>query len=77
MISDNLPIAKIIDNNDSDPSMHDRMTARHLLSKDELELVKKIFKFKMKTETKQASLSWLLNFEPYCYCEDQIKKELL
>ena len=31
----------------------------------------------MKTDVKEAAFSWLLNFEPYCYCEDQLKKELL
>ena len=77
LISNNLPIAKIINNNDLDPSKHDRMTAQHKLSKEELEMVRKIFQYQMKTETKQSAFSWLLNFEPYCYYEDQLKKELL
>jgi len=77
LISNNLPIAKIINNNDLDPSKHDRMTAQHKLSKEELEMVRKIFQYQMKTDTKQSAFSWLLNFEPYCYCEDQLKKELL
>ena len=77
LISDNLPIAKIINHNDLDPSKHDRMTARPKLSKDELEMVRKIFQYQMRTETKQSAFSWLLNFEPYCYCEEQLKKELL
>jgi hypothetical protein len=53
------------------------MTARPKLSKDELEMVRKIFQYQMRTETKQSAFSWLLNFEPYCYCEEQLKKELL
>jgi len=31
----------------------------------------------MQKETKAVAFSWLLNFEPYCYCEEQLKKELL
>jgi len=77
MISQNLPVAKIIDNNDSDPSKHDRMLTKQELSKEELEIARKIFSYQMKTNNKNVSFSWLLNFEPYCYYEDQLKKELL
>jgi len=77
LISDNLPIARIINNNDSDPSKHDRMVSRNKLSKDEFQMAQKIFQFKMKTVTKAVAFTWLLSFEPYCYCEDQLKKELL
>ena len=62
LISENLPVAKIIDNNDRDPSKHDRMLFQNKL---------------LKTETKAVAFSWLLNFEPYCYCEEELKKELL
>ena len=77
LISENLPVAKIIDNNDSDPSKHDRMSPQNKLSEPDLEIVKILFQNKMKTETKAVAFSWLLNFEPYCYCEQQLKKELL
>jgi hypothetical protein len=77
LISGNLPVAKIIENNDTDPSKHDRMVSKQELSKSELELAIVIFQHQMKTNTKKAAFSWLLSFEPYCYCEDQLRKELL
>jgi hypothetical protein len=77
LISENLPVAKIIDNNDRDPSKHDRMLFQNKLSETDLEIAKILFQNQMKTETKAAAFSWLLNFEPYCYCEEQLKKELL
>ena len=77
LISENLPVAKIIDNNDADPSKHDRMLAQNKLSANDLEIVKILFQNQMKKDTKAVAFSWLLNFEPYCYCEDQLKKELL
>ena len=77
LISENLPVAKIIDNNDRDPSKHDRMLSQNKLSETDLEIAKILFQNQMKTETKAVAFSWLLNFEPYCYCEEQLKKELL
>jgi hypothetical protein len=77
LISENLPIAKIIDNNDSDPSKHDRMLTHSELSKDDLHIAEILFQNQMKSMTKSAALSWLLSFEPYCYCEEQLKKEFL
>lgn len=77
LISENLPVAKIIDNNDSDPSKHDRMLPQNKLSEADLEIAKILFKNQMKMETKAVAFSWLLNFEPYCYCEEDLKKELL
>ena len=77
LISENLPVAKIIDNNDSDPSKHDRMLSQNKLSETDLEIAKILFQNQMKTDTKAVAFSWLLNFEPYCYCEEQLKKELL
>ena len=77
LISENLPIAKIIDNNDSDPSKHDRMLTQIKLSETEIEIAKILFQDKMTSETAAVAFSYLLNFEPYCYCEDQLKKELL
>ena len=77
LISENLPVAKIIENNDIDPSKHDRMISQNKLSEVDLEMAKILFQNQMKTETKAVAFSWLLNFEPYCYCEDELKKELL
>jgi hypothetical protein len=77
LISENLPVAKIIDNNDIDPSKHDRMISQNKLSEVDLEMAKILFQNQMKTETKAVAFSWLLNFEPYCYCEEELKKELL
>ena len=77
LISENLPVAKIIDNNDRDPSKHDRMLFQNKLSETDLEMAKILFQNQMKTDTKAVAFSWLLNFEPYCYCEEQLKKELL
>ena len=77
LISENLPVAKIIDNNDIDPSKHDRMISQNKLSEIDLEMAKILFQNQMKTETKAVAFSWLLNFEPYCYCEEELKKELL
>lgn len=73
-VSDNLPVAKIIDNNDEDPSKHDRIFKKQELSKDDLTIAEAILKEKLKTTTKAESITWLLGFEPYCYCEEQIKK---
>lgn len=75
IISENLPIAKIIENNDSDPSQHDRMLCKDELSEVELEEVKKIFQYQCAIMTKPAAFAWLLSFEPYCYYESQLKKE--
>jgi len=77
LISENLPVAKIIENNDIDPSKHDRMISQNKLSEVDLEMAKILFQNQMKTETKAVAFSWLLNFEPYCYCEEELKKELL
>lgn len=77
VISDNLPVSRIINNNDTDPSKHDRMMVKQELSLQELEIARIIFQYQMKTDSKSVAFSWLLNFEPYCYCETQLKKELL
>jgi len=77
MISDNLPVAKIIDNNDSDPSKHDRIWSRRELSDTDLIIAKELFKEQLKLNTKKVAFSWLMNFEPFCYFENQLKEELL
>lgn len=77
LISDNLPISQIIDNNDSDPSKHDRMYIQNSLSEIDLKIAKILFQNQLKISTKMVAFSWLLNFEPYCYFEHQLKAELL
>ena len=79
-ISENLPISKIIQNNDEDPFKHDRIVKNELLSQGEIDVVKKIFEFKCREMTAGDAFNWLLINEPYCYYEDQLKqifKEIL
>lgn len=77
LISENLPIAQIIENNDTDPSKHDRLWSRNELSESDLKIARILFQDQLKNSTKQVAFSWLLNFEPYCYFENQLKRELL
>jgi len=76
LISENVPVAQIIENNDTDPSIHDRMLVKNELSQSDIEIAKLLFQEQMKAGTVAYALTWLLNFEPYCYFEDQLKKEL-
>ena len=76
-IHENLPIAKIIDNNDTDPSKHDRIEIRNKLTEPEIHLADLLFKDKITQMSKSAAFSWLLQHEPYCYYEHQLKEELL
>ena len=75
IISNTLPVSKIIQNNDSDPSKHDRMYKKDKLTEDEMLHAKKIFNYQCTKMTKSAAYSWLLSFEPYCYSESQLKNE--
>ena len=77
LISDNLPIAQIIENNDTDPSKHDRLWSRNELSESDLKIARILFQDQLQKSTKHVAFSWLLNFEPYCYFENQLKRELL
>jgi hypothetical protein len=74
-ISNTLPVSKIIQNNDSDPSKHDRMYKKDKLTEEEMLYAKKIFYFQCTKMTKSAAFAWLLSFEPYCYYESQLNKE--
>lgn len=76
LISDNLPISKIIENNDIDPSKHDRIIKKDKLSNFELFHAKSLFDLKLQTLSKAKSLDWIMNHEPFCYYEDQLKKYL-
>ncbi len=76
LIANNLPISKIIENNDENPSRHDRIYKKEKLSFEEIHQAKKLFTYQCTKMTKAAAISWILCFEPYCYYETQIKKEL-
>jgi hypothetical protein len=77
LLSQNLPIAKIIENNDNDSGKHDRMVRNELLTKEELQLGKQIFESVKINKTKSEALAFILKCEPFCYHEEQIKKYLL
>lgn len=75
VISNNLPVSKIIQNNENDPTKHDRMYKKERLTQEELLHAKKIFNYQCTKMTKAAAFAWLLDFEPYCYFENQLNKE--
>ncbi|MEO6734399.1 MAG: ATP-binding protein [Ferruginibacter sp.] len=73
LVSENLPVATIVENNDNDSGKHDRMVKPEELTKDELMLAKGIFE-KVKIEKdKAAALSFLFKCEPFCYHQEQVK----
>jgi len=72
-ISANLPVSKIISNNDENPSMHDRLYKKDRLTNEELHQAKKLFNYQCTLMTRPAAFSWLLSFEPFCYYESQLK----
>ena len=76
IFSNNIPISEIIKNNDEDPSKHDRMFKKDKLSEEEIKHAKILYKYQCTLMTKSAAFSWLLNFEPYCYYEMQLNREL-
>jgi hypothetical protein len=76
LISNNLPVSKIIQNNDDDPSKHDRIYKKERLNEEELIHLRKIFMYQCTKMTRAAAFSWILSFEPYCYYESQLKVEL-
>ena len=74
LISEHLPIQKIITDNDEDPSQHDKVVPRQKLNSTEILIAKKIFEIQMSDSTKQNAIKYLLSIEPYVYYEEQIKK---
>ncbi len=72
-ISENLPVSKIIQNNDDDPFKHDRGIRNEKLTQGEIELAVKIFEFKCREMPASTAFQWMLNLEPYCYYETQLK----
>lgn len=77
IISDSLPVAEIIKNNDANPSKHDRMMVKEKLTDEDLKSVRKIFQYQCSKMKKAEAFSWLLSFEPYRYYEYQLKEVLL
>ena len=76
LLSQNLPVARIIENNDNDSGKHDRILRPEKLGKEELDLAKAIYE-RMKIErNKSDALNFILMCEPFCYHQDQIKKYL-
>ena len=76
LVSETLPIYKIIANNDEDPSQHDKVQPQSKLSKTELQIAKIIYKDELMNFTKNQAISYVLSQEPFCYHEDQLRKYL-
>jgi hypothetical protein len=76
LLSQNLPVARIIENNDNDSGKHDRMVRHEELNKDELDFAKKIYNRIKIEKNKAEALNFILRCEPFCYHEAQIKKYL-
>lgn len=76
LLSDNLPVARIIENNDNDSGKHDRMDRPEELKIDALDFAKKIFERIKIEKNKAEALNFILRCEPFCYHQDQIKKYL-
>jgi Histidine kinase-, DNA gyrase B-, and HSP90-like ATPase len=74
LLSENLPVAKIIENNDNDSGKHDRMIRKEKLTKDELELAKNIYERIKIDKNKAEALNFLFKCEPFCYHEKQVKQ---
>ena len=74
LISDHLPIHKIISNNDEDPSQHDKFLPRQKLNSTELLIAKNILEFHMSESTKENAIQHLLSMEPFIYHEEIIRK---
>ena len=76
LIEDNLPISKIIENNELKPSYHDRMIRSEKLSNENLEIAKNIFDIMKTKMPTHECLEQLFLSEPFCYYQDQLKSFL-
>jgi len=74
LISENLPVASIIENNDNDSGKHDRMLRTESLSEEELEFAEKIYERIKIEKNKIEALNFLFKCEPFCYHQEQLKK---
>ena len=76
LLSENLPVARIIENNDNDSGKHDRMDRHEELKNDELEFAKKIYDRIKIEKNRTEALNFIFRCEPFCYHQDQIKNYL-
>jgi hypothetical protein len=76
LLSQNLPVARIIENNDNDSGKHDRMVRLEKLTEEELEFANKIYERVKIEKNKSEALNFILKCEPFCYHQDQIKNYL-
>ena len=76
LLSQNLPVARIIENNDNDSGKHDRMVRHEELKTEELDFAKIIYESVKIEKNKAEALNFILKCEPFCYHQDQIKKHL-
>lgn len=76
LVSENLPVATIIENNDNDSGKHDRMTRAEELTSEELAFAKSIYEKIKIDKNKHEALTFILKCEPFCYHQEQIKKYL-
>lgn len=77
LLSENLPIAKIIENNDDDPGKHDRMERREILTESELNIGGIWLNTLMTKLTKAEAFDELIKHEPWCYYQNQLKEKFL
>lgn len=73
LIETNLPISKIIENNDLRPNHHDRIKLNEKLSVDYLKIAKDLYDNYRTSNSHSESLIQLFKCEPYCYHQEQIK----
>jgi hypothetical protein len=76
VIESNLPISKIIENNDLRPNHHDRIKLKDKLSLEYLNIAKDLFDKYRCGHSHNDSLILLFKCEPYCYHQEQIKSYL-
>ncbi len=74
LISNNLPVAKIIQNNDEDPGRHDRLSRNESLTAAEEELAIELLNAFSVSLTRAKAIQELLKIEPWCYHSTQLKK---
>ena len=72
-ISDCLPVVKIIENHDFNPTAHDRALKQEKLDEYHLISAKVIYQDQKKKTSKSQAFSHLMGMEPYCYYEEQLK----
>jgi len=76
LIEDNLPVSRIIENNDQRPAYHDRMIKNENLSLENLLIAKSIFEILKTTMPISECFEKLFLSEPFCYYQDQLKMYL-